>query len=42
LRSGDALHLTIARWVGIEEVATLDRVMQAEARAPRMRVTPFG
>jgi predicted nucleic acid-binding protein len=41
LRAGDALHLAIARQAGIEEVATLDHVMQTEARALRMRVTPL-
>ena len=39
LRAADALHLAVARLAAIEEVATLDQVMQREARALRLRVT---
>ena len=42
LRSLDALHLSIARSLGVHEIATADTVLRQAARALKMNVAYFG
>ena len=42
LRSLDALHLSIARSLGVHEIATADAVLRQAARALKMNVAYFG
>jgi len=41
LRAGDALHLCVAADAGVEEFATLDRLLAAKAGALKLKLTDF-